>query len=1398
MKRKLSLILTVVLILSVMTIVLFSITVNAIEANTETVSKSSIVCDGVNHIYNNKILASQYLKSEATCVDRAIYYYSCSCGEKGEETFTSGSPLGHRYNTAVVRNLPNGDAFGNTYQICFRCSYENVQPLANCSTCSGDGMMSGKVDCPNCYNYGKNACCWRCEGAGSFITNSCTLCGGDGIWGGYACHQCDGSGSQPNSYKQECWDCDGTGRSNDPCTKCDAGYIMGEVYCTYCSGQGYHKHIEIQFDLLGGNYGSNAQVSTSNKLTISSQTPTKKGYVFVGWNTLENDQTIYQPGDTYTGDSTTFFAIWVPACTECGGRGYFTSQSTCYSCDGVGSYVKQIYKCMDCKTTNKINHIVGLGRVCGNCGSCDVSYVGTKTVDCSGCVNGVTQNSADCTVCSATGCAKVVAPTLVSKTSNQIALLLIEGMEYSSDGTTWQSSNIFTGLSPATTYTFYQRVANNGTVPFGATSDALTVVTACASERDHNKNIKCVCTICGIESHSLNENCICTACGSEKHALSKKCICVRCGIEKHSFGDECVCTVCGKEHDLNSYCVCLKCGTTFHQFESDTCIVCHNSKTDWDGSLATSFESGSGTSADPYIISTGAQLALLSNQVNAGTTYKDCYFELANDIDLKGINWNPIGNGYNNYYFGGHFDGKGYVIRNLTITSSYKSVGLFGIIGRATLCNVGVENIDINSTYSSSMSAIGGLVGFAQESNISGCYTKGTVYGINSSYDYCIYVGGLVGRLYGSSSITNSYSNTTVIGELKSRGYNSLVGGLIGIITTANATDTVTIENCYTVSTVRSSNYNNYQWAEAGGFIGLSEGYGYVTISNCFIECNISAVGVNVLTDSWVANVLYNNTTSRNCYYVCYDVGTRYSGVSVATAADFKSQTWLTDTLGWDFSSTWKIDSNQYPTLKAFARCSHSNTKEDTTYLKSAATCTSPAIYYNSCADCGNKLNETFEYGTALGHNYESGWTTDVQPTCTTDGSKSHHCTRCGDKGGITNIPSSGHSYGDWYVIIAPSCTETGTEEHKCSVCQHTETRTANVLGHTEGEWIIDKEATCTEDGSKHKVCLTCGETVYETIGKLGHVEGDWIVDKEATSTEEGSKHQVCSVCGYVTVESFRHTHNYSHVKNDETNHWNECACGEKTSIEAHTWNGGEITKEATAQEEGVKTYTCTLCSCTKNESIAKLVTNVKDTESGVKLEIPSDSQATLPAGTVIEVVEKPKDSISKQILDEFASTAETVVEALGVYDLNLLLDGVKIQPNGAVVVTLPAPNLTVEYDRIIVVFIAGDGSYDECKTTVNADGTISFETDHFSKYAVIGVNEEEAEDRIGVGGIIAIVLCAILVVGGGVFAVYWFVIKKKDKSDETVTDVTEIEEETKADTTETTDDEVRNDQYRL
>ena len=49
------------------------------------------------HVYDQTSTDAAHLKTPATCTEAAVYYKSCTCGENGTETFTSGSALGHEY-----------------------------------------------------------------------------------------------------------------------------------------------------------------------------------------------------------------------------------------------------------------------------------------------------------------------------------------------------------------------------------------------------------------------------------------------------------------------------------------------------------------------------------------------------------------------------------------------------------------------------------------------------------------------------------------------------------------------------------------------------------------------------------------------------------------------------------------------------------------------------------------------------------------------------------------------------------------------------------------------------------------------------------------------------------------------------------------------------------------------------------------------------------------------------------------------------------------------------------------------------------------------------------------------------------------------------------------------------
>ena len=123
--------------------------------------------------------------------------------------------------------------------------------------------------------------------------------------------------------------------------------------------------------------------------------------------------------------------------------------------------------------------------------------------------------------------------------------------------------------------------------------------------------------------------------------------------------------------------------------------------------------------------------------------------------------------------------------------------------------------------------------------------------------------------------------------------------------------------------------------------------------------------------------------------------------------------------------------------------------------------------------------------------------------------------------------------------------------------------------GHTHETALKNaKEATCTEPGyTGDKVCKICGETVEQgrEIPASGH-KTETIRAKAATCTEAGyTGDKVCTVCGE-TVET-----------------------GSAVPALGHLFDDGVVTKEPTATENGVRTFTCTRCGETRTESIPKL-----------------------------------------------------------------------------------------------------------------------------------------------------------------------------------------------------------------
>lgn len=83
---------------------------------------------------------------------------------------------------------------------------------------------------------------------------------------------------------------------------------------------------------------------------------------------------------------------------------------------------------------------------------------------------------------------------------------------------------------------------------------------------------------------------------------------------------------------------------TFTLGEADTTVkVTMVPGIEWDGTVADGFAGGTGTQADPYLISNGEELAYLSAQVASGNAFAGKYVTLAANLDMGNVAFTPIG-----------------------------------------------------------------------------------------------------------------------------------------------------------------------------------------------------------------------------------------------------------------------------------------------------------------------------------------------------------------------------------------------------------------------------------------------------------------------------------------------------------------------------------------------------------------------------------------------------------------------------------------------------------------------------------------------------------------------------------------------------------------------------------
>lgn len=179
------------------------------------------------------------------------------------------------------------------------------------------------------------------------------------------------------------------------------------------------------------------------------------------------------------------------------------------------------------------------------------------------------------------------------------------------------------------------------------------------------------------------------------------------------------------------------------------------------------YSGGTGTSTDPYLISTADDFAAFSTAVSGGTTYSGSYFKQTANIDLsQNTDYCGITSAQ---WFSGTYDGNGKTITVNVTTTEDKHV--FPQIN-GTIMNVGLEG-----SFTSGGSYISG---FARKINTSryllNCYSNLTISTTNSSGTAVGFVTSVYGNVY------NCYFGGKIDSSVKAKYYFSTSGSDTSVV----------------------------------------------------------------------------------------------------------------------------------------------------------------------------------------------------------------------------------------------------------------------------------------------------------------------------------------------------------------------------------------------------------------------------------------------------------------------------------------------------------------------------------------------------------------------------------------------------------------------------------------
>lgn len=353
---------------------------------------------------------------------------------------------------------------------------------------------------------------------------------------------------------------------------------------------------------------------------------------------------------------------------------------------------------------------------------------------------------------------------------------------------------------------------------------------------------------------------------------------------------------------------------------------------------------GNGTVEKPYEIYDYDDFQKINDNPNA-------VYKLCGNINMSksGI-WQSIN------IFRGVLDGNGYSIYGIKEYASNISgaaTGIFSTVNGATIKNLFINLDNETEEYVHSKYSGGIIVGYANNSTISGCCATGNLWCDEQWPNDCYgnYLGGIAGCI----------KNTTIdqckfIGNLK--GYNQndcannrIVGGIVGR-TNGDSKTVQIISNCY----VAGNMYAEIGWCYQTGFVwvgGIAGDAGYSSAStnkiiNCLSEANCDnkvpcwyAGSKSIWPDYYGCNVseiggieATNFAKFTNCFYSLSKQQVALSVNKKDVGIDDEALVSRETYVGWDFDNIWAINSDENGGIPYLRNVIAGNLEESSTYYR--------------------------------------------------------------------------------------------------------------------------------------------------------------------------------------------------------------------------------------------------------------------------------------------------------------------------------------------------------------------------------------------------------------------------------------------------------------------------------